>query len=86
MPKLTEELRQALTEHAGWPLEIEDPITQTRYVLVRRDEYERLQRLDYDASDPNPQDFYPAFAKAVKDELDASDTNGYKPTPRDRQP
>ncbi len=70
-PKLSEELRQALADQAGAPLQIEDPITQARYILIQADVYEQLQRaMDYDTSDPNPRDYYSLFAKAVKDELD----------------
>lgn len=77
-PQLTEELRQALAQHPGKPLQVEDPVTHDRYVLVELDVYEQWQRAnDYDMSDPNPRDFYPAFAKAVKDELDAPGMEHY---------
>lgn len=71
-PKLTPELSQALASHPGEPLTVEDPVTHAQYVLVPRDVYERLQQvIDYDTSDPDPRDFYPAFAQAVQDDVDA---------------
>lgn len=84
-PKLTDELRQALSQDPGRPLQVEDPVTHDRYVLVQL-VYERLQQaMDYDASEPDPRQFYPAFAEAVKDDLDASgmeryDEDGTAPT------
>lgn len=68
---MTNELRQAIAKQPGQPLQVEDPETHTRYVLIKLDVYERLQNaLDYDDSEPEPRAFYPAFAEAVKDELD----------------
>jgi hypothetical protein len=71
-PTLTEELRRALARQPGEPLQVEDPVTHTRYVLVRLELYEQWQRaMNFDTTEPNPRDFYPAFAEAVKDDLDA---------------
>jgi hypothetical protein len=86
-PKLTDELRQAIAQQPGQPLQIEDPVTHARYVLVQLDVYEQLQRaMDYDASDPDPRAFYPSFAKAVKDDLDAPGMDRYdeEATPSER--
>ena len=47
-------------------------------MLVQLDAYEQLQRaVDYDTSDPDPREFYPAFATAVKDDLDAPGMAAY---------
>jgi hypothetical protein len=76
--KLTDELRQALAEQAGQPLQVEDPVTHDRYVLLQLGVYEQLQRaMDYDASEPDPRHFYPAFAEAVKEDLDAPGMERY---------
>lgn len=76
--KLNEELRQAIAQQPGQPLQVEDPVTHTRYVLIQLEAYERLQRaMDYDASDPDPRDFYPAFAQAVKDDLEMPGMENY---------
>jgi hypothetical protein len=77
-PKLTDELRQALAQQSGEPLQVEDPVTHVRYVLVKLDVYEQLRRaMDYDASEPDPRNFYPAFAEAVKDDIDAPGMESY---------
>ena len=77
-PKLTPELSQALAQQCGQLLQVEDPRTQTRYVLVPLDVYESLQQArDYDASEPDPRVFYPAFAEAVKEDVDAPGMDRY---------
>jgi len=57
-------------------------------VLVQLDVYERLRRaFDYDTSDPDPRTFAPAFADAVKDELDAPGMASYdEDVPPRKQP
>lgn len=70
--KLSDEQRQALTGHPKQPLPVEDPVTHTEYIILRMDVYEQMLRAaEYDFSDPDPRTFYPAFAAAVKDDLDA---------------
>ncbi len=77
-PKLTDELRQALAKQPGQPVQVEDPDTHARYVLVKLEVYEQLQRaMDYDVSEPDPRAFYPAFAEAVKGDLDAPGMERY---------
>jgi hypothetical protein len=77
-PKLTDELRQALAGQPGEPLQVEDPVTHDRYMLVKLEVYEQLQRAaTYDASDPDPRDFYSTFAQAVKDDVDAPGMQRY---------
>ena len=77
-PQLSPELRQALARQPGQPLQVEDPLTHAQYVLVQLDAYEQLQRaVDYDASEPDPRAFYPAFAAAVKDDVDAPGMEAY---------
>ncbi len=66
-PKLSQELRQALATQAGTPLQIEDPETHARYVLVQMDVFERLQHaMDYDTSEPNPSEFYPLVDRVMQ--------------------
>jgi hypothetical protein len=77
-PTLTEELHRALARQPGDSLQVEDSVTHARYVLVRLDVYEQLQQaMNLDTTEPNPRDFYPAFAKAVKDDLDAPGMERY---------
>jgi hypothetical protein len=44
-PELTDKQRQALEEQPGRPVEVVDPATQRAYVLLAREEYERLRSL-----------------------------------------
>lgn len=77
-PKLTHELCEALAQQPGQPLQVEDPITHARYVLVQLEVFERLQHaMDNDASEPDPRAFYPAFAATVKADLDAPGMERY---------
>jgi hypothetical protein len=77
-PQLTDELRQAIADHHGEPVQVEDPVSHTQYVLVQLEAYRQLQRaMDYDASEPDPRSFYPAFAEAVKADLDAPGMEQY---------
>jgi hypothetical protein len=72
-PKLSDELRQAVANHPGQPVQVEDPITHARYVLVELGVYEQLQRaMDYDTSDPSPRDFYPLVDRVMQED-DAHD-------------
>jgi hypothetical protein len=50
--ELTDEQRRVLAEQAGRPLEVVDPHTQRTYLLVAREEYERLRSLLPDAKEP----------------------------------
>jgi hypothetical protein len=85
-PELTDELRQALAKQPGQPVQVEDPETHARYVLVQLEVYEQLRRaMDYDTSDPDPRAFYPAFAEAVKDDLGAPGMEGYDQDAAPRQ-
>ena len=78
-PKLTQELRQALAEQPGEPLTVEDPVTNARYVLIQVEAYERLQHAtDFDSGEPEPRAFYPAFAKAVKGDLETDGLVSYE--------
>ena len=78
-PKLPQEFRQALDEHPGQPLTVEDSVTHAQYVLIQVEAYERLRKvIDYDASEPDPRDFYPAFAQAVENDLANDGMVGYE--------
>ena len=77
-PQLTPELSQALAQQGGQPLQVEDPRTRQRYVLMQLDVYQSMLRaMDYDASEPDPRAFYPAFAAAVQEDVDAPGMDRY---------
>jgi hypothetical protein len=50
MIELTQDQVRALGQAGGQPPTLIDPTTQTAYVLLLKDEYERLTKEDYDDS------------------------------------
>jgi len=52
--ELTNEQRQLMAEHTGCPVEVVDPLTQRSYVLIPREEYERMRSLLGDVQEPGP--------------------------------
>jgi hypothetical protein len=46
MLELTEQQRQAVHEQAREPVEVIDPVTRCAYVLLSREQYERMQSLE----------------------------------------
>ena len=74
-PKLTPEMRRALTEHPGQPIYVLDTDAKTKYVLF-----------PYDDSEPDPDEFLPLVKEACADQWNASgmevyDDGAHKPTP-----
>jgi hypothetical protein len=63
-PKLINELREALKDSAGKPVEIQDTQTQQVYVLMTRQEF---QRLVYDDSDLTAEEMQAAAGSALAD-------------------
>jgi len=72
-----DEIRRALSESHGKPVEVEDDQTHTVYVMVTREEFLSRQQPIYDDSDPDPREFYGAFSAAVKDDIDAPGMEEY---------
>jgi len=72
-----DDVRKALSESHGKPVEIEDDQTHTTYVMVTRDEFQRVYQPVYDDSEPDPREFYGLFSAAVKDDLDAPGMEDY---------
>jgi hypothetical protein len=73
---LSDEQRQALAAHPSEPVLVEDPQTHIQYVLLRLEDYQRLNDLVDDGT-PDPRAFYSAFAQAVKDDVDAPGMEEY---------
>jgi len=46
MIELTEEMRKAVREQAGKPVQLVDPTTQEAFVLLRAEDYDRLTEYD----------------------------------------
>jgi hypothetical protein len=78
-PRLSDELRQALAKQPpGEPLKVEDDVTQTQYVIVPINVFEQMQRaIAYADSQPDPREYYPAFARAVQADVDAPGMSDY---------
>ncbi len=72
-----DEVRKALSESQGKPVEIEDDQTHTVYVMVTREEFQNRYQPMYDDSEPDPRDFYGAFSAAAKDDVDAPGMEEY---------
>lgn len=43
-PKITDEIREAISVHAGQPVQVEDDQTRTRYVIMAVDQFEKMQQ------------------------------------------
>ena len=63
-PRLINDLREALQDSAGKPVEIEDPQTHQVYILMTRREF---QRLIYDDSDLTEDEMQAAAGMALND-------------------
>ena len=59
MTILTPEQRQAVERAGAAPVRITDPESNTAYVLLRADLYERLRALVDPGEAPNPETMYP---------------------------
>ena len=65
MIELTEEQRQLL--ESGKVVEVTDPQTAQRYVVLRKDVYERVQRLLYDDSEWTEDELRLQLARSAKE-------------------
>jgi hypothetical protein len=50
MIELNDELHKAVAAGGGQPLRLVDPATRQAFVLIREDDFQRLNKLAYDAS------------------------------------
>ena len=65
--QLSEEQRQALHQQGDAPMDVLDPQTNTRYVLLRADLYERLKALVED-QDFDVRGMYPLMDEVARQE------------------
>ena len=72
-----DEVRKALSESQGKPVEIEDDQTSTVYVMLTREEFQNRYQPMYDEDEPDPREFYGAFSAAAKDDIDAPGMEEY---------
>jgi hypothetical protein len=81
-PNLTDDLRQAIEERGGRPVYLLDASTNTRYVLLRAEQFEKVKALF--GEDSEERDFramYPlveeSFRKAGWDDPEMDSYNDY---------
>lgn len=70
-PKINEEIRQALQQQPGKPLEVEDDQTHLKYVVIPAETFQKVQALFYDDGEFDPDDFMPLVHEALSEDLDA---------------
>jgi hypothetical protein len=68
IPRLTDDLTQAIEEHGGAPFYLVDA-ANNRYVLMRADQFERFQALAQ-ADDVDPREMYPPIDEVMKEDWD----------------
>ena len=66
-PNLTDEQRQAVEEHGGSPVYLIDPLTNTRYVLLRADQFEKVRAL-FEEEEYNPREAYPVVERVMQED------------------
>jgi hypothetical protein len=77
IPELTEEMRQAISQHPECPVHVVDTVTQTKYVLLPDETYERVRALVMEDDDPDPDDFLPLAHEAFAEAWDAPGMDQY---------
>src|SRR5712691_7120792 len=63
--ELTNEQRQALQRERGKPVDVVDPATQERYVLIAREQFERVRDVLEREAESAPADVAPGIAPGI---------------------
>lgn len=84
-PKLTDEMRQALSEHPEQPVYVVDAATKQAYVLVPSGKYQKVKALLFEDGQPNPDEFLPLAHDALKEDWDAPGMEAYQEYDRHHQ-
>jgi hypothetical protein len=66
-PKLSEDQRQAITEHGGAPVYVVDAATNATYVLLRAEQFEKMKAIT-DGDDVEA--MYPLIDEVMKEDWD----------------
>lgn len=77
---ISEEQRHAVEAAQGQPVEIFDPVKNSRFLLVRAEEFEAMRAI-VAADDWSPREMYPKMADVMADEWSDPAMDSY-----DRQP
>ena len=83
--QLTDEMRQALSEHSERPIHVVDATTQKSYVLMPEGTYQKLQAFFYDEGDPDPREFMALAHEAFKEDWNSPGMEAYDDYDRHRQ-
>jgi hypothetical protein len=84
--QMTPEMRQAIAKNPRQAVYVTDDLTQETYVLLPADEFEKVQALLYDDTDPDPNEFLPLAHEAFKDAWDAPGMDAYDKMPPGGEP
>jgi hypothetical protein len=82
---LTDEMRQALSEHPDQPVYVVDFATQKSYVLVPASTYQKVRELLFDDAEPNVEEPWPLIHEALADDWNAPGMEAYDDYDRHRQ-
>ncbi len=78
---LPDDLRQAIEMEGGCPLHLVDAATNVQYVLMRAEQYEKLNVLIADGEEFDPRELYRLTARSAAaagwDDPDMDDYNDY---------
>ncbi len=67
IPNLTDDQRQAIEEHGGTPIPLFDATTNSNYVLIRADQFEKVRALLEDV-EFDPREVYPFIDEVMRDD------------------
>lgn len=76
-PKLSEDQRQALVEHGGKPIYVVDATTNTDYVLLRADQFDKVKALIGNEAEFDPRETYPAVDQVFREDWDDPAMDAY---------
>jgi hypothetical protein len=64
---LTDDQRHAIEEHGGTPISLFDASTNSSYVLIRADQFEKVRAL-IEEGDYDPREAYPFIDKVMRED------------------
>lgn len=72
-PKLTDDQRQAISEHGGTPVYVVDASTNASYVLLRAEQYEKMKAV---TGDNEREALYPLLAEISPEDWEEGKSYG----------
>jgi hypothetical protein len=77
IPRLSDDLRQALSEHGGAPVYVVDDATNASYVILPAEQYESMKAA---AGDDGPEALYPLLAEIDPEDWEDASQYGIGPS------